>query len=152
MSWLGVQNLGSRKFTCGHCGNIVASSAGYTRNGSNQRIYICSHCGQPTHFDVNYQYPDIAPGNDVQHLPEDIEGLYKEARNCVAASSYTGSVLISRKLLMNIAVREGAEEGKPFIYYVTYLADKGYVPPNGRGWVDHIRKKKETKPLMKSLQ
>ena len=22
-----------------------------------------------------------------------------------------------------------------------YLADNGYVPPNGRGWVDHIRKK-----------
>ena len=22
-----------------------------------------------------------------------------------------------------------------------YLAAQGYVPPNGRGWVDHIRKK-----------
>ena len=25
--------------------------------------------------------------------------------------------------------------------YVQYLADKGFVPPNGKGWVDHIRKK-----------
>ena len=25
--------------------------------------------------------------------------------------------------------------------YVEYLSNKGYVPPNGRGWVDHIRKK-----------
>jgi hypothetical protein len=24
---------------------------------------------------------------------------------------------------------------------VQYLADAGYVPPNGKGWVDHIRKR-----------
>jgi hypothetical protein len=24
---------------------------------------------------------------------------------------------------------------------VDYLANAGYVPPNGKGWVDHIRKK-----------
>ena len=24
---------------------------------------------------------------------------------------------------------------------VEYLAHKGYVPPNGRGWVDHVRNK-----------
>ncbi|TON03793.1 hypothetical protein CGH64_25965, partial [Vibrio parahaemolyticus] len=28
-----------------------------------------------------------------------------------------------------------------FIHYVNYLAEQGYIPPNGRGWVDHIRKK-----------
>lgn len=27
------------------------------------------------------------------------------------------------------------------MYYVEYLATKGYVPPHGHGWVDHIRKK-----------
>jgi hypothetical protein len=27
------------------------------------------------------------------------------------------------------------------ITYVKHLADSGYVPPNGKGWVDHIRKK-----------
>ena len=34
-----------------------------------------------------------------------------------------------------------AEEGKNFITYVKYLADKGFVPPHGKGWVDHIRTK-----------
>ncbi|EGR5930927.1 DUF4145 domain-containing protein, partial [Vibrio parahaemolyticus] len=87
------------------------------------------------------QYPDVAPGNDVRHLPEDLAALYKEARNCVAASAYTGAVLLTRKLLMNIGVEQGAQEGKPFIHYVNYLAEQGYIPPNGRGWVDHIRKK-----------
>lgn len=42
---------------------------------------------------------------------------------------------------MNIAVSQGATEGLRFIEYVTYLADKGFVPPNGKHWVDHIRKK-----------
>jgi hypothetical protein len=42
---------------------------------------------------------------------------------------------------MNIGVAEGASLGLPFIDYVDYLATKGYVPPGGRGWVDHIRKK-----------
>ena len=42
---------------------------------------------------------------------------------------------------MNIGVQEGAEEGKSFVYYIDFLADKGFIPPNGRAWVDHIRKK-----------
>lgn len=42
---------------------------------------------------------------------------------------------------MNIAVTQGAAAGLKFIEYVEYLANKGYVPPNGKGWVDHIRKK-----------
>jgi hypothetical protein len=42
---------------------------------------------------------------------------------------------------MNIAVGLGAPAGEPFMKYVEYLANKGYVPPNGKGWVDHIRKK-----------
>jgi Domain of unknown function (DUF4145) len=27
------------------------------------------------------------------------------------------------------------------VAYVEYLAGRGYVPPNGKTWVDHIRKK-----------
>lgn len=42
---------------------------------------------------------------------------------------------------MNIAVNKGAEEGKKFIEYVEYLSEKGYVPPDGKGWVEHIRQK-----------
>ncbi|MDC0002851.1 DUF4145 domain-containing protein [Porticoccaceae bacterium] len=141
MGWSGVNNLTSKQFTCGHCGNIIATKKGFFSD-NRQFLYICSHCDQPTHFDKNGgQYPDVAPGNDVGHLPEELAALYKEARNCVAASSYTGAVLLCRKLLMNIGVKQGAEEGKPFIHYVNYLAEQGFIPPNGKGWVDHIRKK-----------
>jgi len=42
---------------------------------------------------------------------------------------------------MNIAVQEKASPGLKFIEYVEYLSNKGFVPPNGKHWVDHIRKK-----------
>jgi hypothetical protein len=42
---------------------------------------------------------------------------------------------------MHLAVEKGAQHGQSFADYVTYLADQGYVPPDGRAWVDHIRKK-----------
>jgi hypothetical protein len=77
----------------------------------------------------------------VASVPSDISALYAEARNCVAIQAYTAAVLACRKLLMNIAVALGANAGETFVAYVEYLATKGYVPPNGRGWVDHIRTK-----------
>ncbi len=42
---------------------------------------------------------------------------------------------------MNIAVTQGAETNLSFAKYVDYLADKGYLPPNGAKWASHIRKK-----------
>jgi hypothetical protein len=42
---------------------------------------------------------------------------------------------------MHLAVAQGAPEGESFLKYVDYLAAQGYVPPNGRAWVDHIRTK-----------
>jgi hypothetical protein len=42
---------------------------------------------------------------------------------------------------MNIAVAQGGTAGETFVKYVEYLAAQGYVPPNGKAWVDHIRKK-----------
>ncbi len=42
---------------------------------------------------------------------------------------------------MSIAVAQGAKEGESFLAYVDDLAARGYVPPNGKAWVDHIRTK-----------
>jgi hypothetical protein len=138
--WDQVKTVESHSFTCGFCGNVVASARGYRTQGYSKYIRICPQCDNPTFFEAGMQIPAIAPGNEVRHLPEDIEQLYKETRNCVSAQAYTSSVLACRKLLMNIAVSQGAEEGESFFKYVKYLADKGYIPPNGYGWVDHIRK------------
>jgi hypothetical protein len=83
----------------------------------------------------------VAPGAEVVNLPADVDTLYREARNCVAVASYTAGVLACRKLLMHLAVTQGAKQGESFVNYVDHLAAQGYVPPNGRAWVDHIRKK-----------
>ena len=77
----------------------------------------------------------------MNNTPSEVETLYNEARNCTSCNSYTASVLCCRKLLMNIAVSKGADEGLNFIKYIEYLSDKNFIPPNGKDWVDHIRTK-----------
>ena len=146
MPWQRLEEIASKKFRCGYCGLNVASEKGYAniveRSHIQSCIYICPNCTKPTFFDWNKRrYPGIAPGNEVQHIPDDLEKLYREARNCCSVSAFTASVLASRKMLMNIAVQQGAQEGLKFIEYVEHLAANGFIPPNGRGWVDHVRKK-----------
>ena len=141
--WHGVTpNLGVKKFHCGFCCAIVASHTGADAINTNW-IRICPHCLHPTYClgEEGEQYPGVAFGNPVENLPDDISNLYEEARACCSGSSYTAAVLVLRKLLMNIAVQKGASENLKFIEYVKHLSDNGYVPPDGKSWVDHIRQK-----------
>jgi hypothetical protein len=105
-------------------------------------VYICPNCGGPIFVapDGRY-YPSPALGNTGRHVPADLNALYEEARRCSSQNCYTAAVLLCRKMLMNIAVHQGAPEGLKFIEYVNFLSDQGYIPPNGKHWVDHIRKK-----------
>ncbi|MBN8801221.1 MAG: DUF4145 domain-containing protein [Stenotrophomonas acidaminiphila] len=146
MAWQNPQSIGSKQFRCGYCGYNVANDKGYYSTNVAGRLQtkvcICPNCSSATFFDErDRQYPGVAPGNDVEHVPESLDSLYREARNCCAVSAFTASVLACRKMLMNIAVAQGAKEGLKFIEYVEYLANNGYIPPNGKTWVDHIRRK-----------
>ena len=42
---------------------------------------------------------------------------------------------------MNIAVDKGAAAGESFLQYIEYLDQEGYLPPDGKEWVDYIRKR-----------
>lgn len=142
MNWQNVAELASRSFTCGYCGHGVATRVGYyASDAPNNSLRICPHCTKPTYFEADKQIPGVAPGTEVGHVPPQVDSLYREARNCIAAACYTAAVLTCRKLLMHLAVAQGAKVGDPFVTYIDFLATQGYVPPNGRGWVDHIRKK-----------
>jgi hypothetical protein len=150
LDWQGTAGLSSKPYTCGHCGNQLASERGYyaTRNRGGVAnlvayIYVCHHCKKPTFFDeTDDQIPGSTFGRAVGHIPEeDVKPLYEEARSCMKVNAYTAAILCCRKLLMNIAVAQDAKEGLHFAEYVTYLADQGYLPPNGKKWVNHIRKK-----------
>jgi hypothetical protein len=143
-NWQQPQGLTAREFTCGFCGRSVASDKGYvTSNAPQAFLYICPNCKQPSYFAARHgtQIPGVIPGNEVKAVPENVNALYREARTCVSVGANTAAVLACRKLLMSIAVAQGADAGASFISYVNYLAEKGFVPPNGRGWVDHIRNK-----------
>jgi len=152
ISWIDTRSVVSKRYICGHCGNSVASEKGYFAEfypdainpftNKLEYLLICHYCLRPTYFDIDKnQIPGPIYGNSVSDVPENVEILYNEARNCLSCNAYTASVLCSRKLLMNIAVSKGAEIGKKFIEYVNFLSDKNYIPPDGKDWVDHIRKK-----------
>ena len=59
----------------------------------------------------------------------------------MSVNAFTAAVMTCRKVLMNVAVSEGAKPGKSFATYVKWLADEGYVPAKGKKWVDRIREK-----------
>ncbi|WP_179255692.1 DUF4145 domain-containing protein [Streptomyces sp. SS07] len=86
------------------------------------------------------QFPGPKVGGDVLGLPSDVEQAYEEARSCAGVNAYTATEVMCRKILMHVAVDKGAESGKAFAFYLSYLSDKGYVTPPMRPWVDEIRK------------
>ena len=78
-------------------------------------------------------------GNDVRHLPSEIEPIWTEIRAYTSYGAFTAAVLVGRKLLMHIAVEQGASAGLNFIEYVDFLVDNHYAPPKSKSWVDKIR-------------
>lgn len=144
--WSHAGSLAPVPYVCAYCAWSVASNQGYYCQGEAGQpaafIRICGNCKGPTFFSRNgTRYPGEAPGETVKHVPPDITSLYQEARLSASAGSNTGSVMLCRKILMHVAVSLGDAPGKRFIEYVEYLAATGYIPPNGKKWVDHIRTK-----------
>lgn len=151
-SWQNTESSNGFSYLCGHCGNNAGPSEKYyikylpegsIYNKVGAEIFICPTCNFPTFFDeagdMQIRGPKI--GESIDFLPHNVEDLYEEARACVSVNANTSTVLSCRKLLMNIAVNKGAEEGKSFQHYVNYLKDKNYIPPGSEDWVDHIRRK-----------
>lgn len=147
IAWNGVQGVATVQYDCGHCGRAVASDKGWNgrlalgNHGVEVRIRICPNCMEPTYFRITEQIPGAAYGEQVGHLPPNVERLYNEARNSTSVQSYTAAVMVCRKLLASVAVGLGAREGESFQNYVTWLEDNGHTPPKARAWVNRIRDK-----------
>lgn len=146
LQWKNIAGIASRQFVCGTCNSDIASERGWegTIPGTGQTIayiYVCHQCSRPSFFDRNgEQTPGAMFGEPVLDIPDQsVASLYEEARRCFAANGYTAVVLCCRKLLMHLAVAKGAKAGETFVSYVEYLANKNYVPPDAREWVDQIR-------------
>jgi len=155
VDWINIQNIESKRFTCGYCNERISSKEGYNAtyqpivNGKIHAknffgyIYICHSCGKPNFIDKSgVTHPGSSFGKEVNHIPStEVRELYKEARDCMKVNAYTSSVMCCRKLLMNIAVTQSAEKNKKFTEYVDYLELNHFTPPNSSDWVDQIRKK-----------
>jgi hypothetical protein len=144
--WINPSTIASQRYQCGYCGQPLASEKGWTANSSYDQkpaayICICHFCQRPTFIDErDRQFPGTTFGDPVQDVDDkDVAMLYEEARQSIGASAFTAAVLCCRKLLMHIAVAKGAPAGQSFLTYVEYLAEKNYIPPDAKGWVDHIR-------------
>jgi hypothetical protein len=146
-AWEHLSKIEEYSYTCGYCGTKTGVNVGYQVGLPTHKIYICGGCKRPSFFEVDrdyneiYQTPAPAYGDDLQNLTKEIEQLYKQARRCIQAGAYTGCILICRKILMHVAVEEGAKPGESFLSYVTYLQTNNYIPPKGKGWVDYIRER-----------
>jgi hypothetical protein len=148
-AWRLPNDVEAATWTCGYCGDRVSSIkgwyAGEATDGSGRQIAwvrICPSCRGATYFSPNgKRSPTNAPGEPVPNVPTDLSRLYEEARSSSGVGAYTAAVLTCRKILMHIAVEEGAPAGKSFVEYVEYLANNGFVPPKGKGWVDYIRRR-----------
>jgi hypothetical protein len=146
--WEGMQVLGTRNYKCGYpsCGKEVGADKGWVHKSGPQGgidgfIYVCPLCKNPTFFDeqANTQFPGVSLGSDVKHLPSEIQPIWTEIRACTSHGAFTAAVLIGRKLLMHIAVAQGANVGLSFVQYVDHLVDNHYAHPNSKSWVDKIR-------------
>ncbi len=146
------EHIGQQESTslkCGYCGMMVAPNRGYRiyakyHAGGEKLVgyvYVCPNCKNPIFYfcGSGETVPGAMYGREIKNLPESIQTLYNECRTCYANQCYTSAQMIARTILMHIAVEQGAEESKPFAYYVNYLDENHYVPPNGRQWVDFIR-------------
>lgn len=145
-SWYNTSVFSGASYNCGYCGTFSSPSRYYysvDSQGIRGQIFICSNCNQPTFInsDTEEQTPGPIVGREINHLPELISSMYDEARKCITVGANTSAVLACRKILMNVAVQEGAEEDKSFHFYVNYLETNNYLPPKGRQWVDQIRLK-----------
>jgi len=145
LHWKDVKAIRSKSFKCCSCDYNVVSDKGYYAQDSTGQvvayIYICPHCTAPTFFNhMGTQIPGASFGKNIDAIPnDDLRKLYDEMRGCVSSNNYTASVLCCRKMLMNIAVLEGAKEGDTYKSYVDYLESKGFIPPNCKDLVDYIR-------------
>ncbi|WP_405807154.1 DUF4145 domain-containing protein [Streptomyces sp. NBC_00210] len=137
----GVSDANSyRSMNCGHCSRDVVAAVIAMHPGQMTSWTTCPSCNGGTVFSGEIQYPGPKVGGDVDGLPGDVSQAYQEARACASVAAYTAAEVMCRKILMHVAVDKGAEAGKSFAFYLTYLGDQGYVTPPMKPWVEVIRK------------
>jgi len=140
-AWRGVESLISKSFICWNCNNQVASYTGYRDHADTiKKIYLCPHCEAPNAFDNNgTSVLSPLPGEEIIKLPSNIKNVYDEIRKCMQSNCFTAAVMLMRKIIMNIAVHEKADENLKFVQYIDYLYENGIVPKKSKSKAESVK-------------
>lgn len=107
-------------------------------------IFKCPECYMPIIISPTGEIipqSQFLPFTDINFLPENIGKMYCECRKCFANECYHSVLILSRTIIMHIAIKFGAEPNKKFVYYVSYLHNEGHIAQKAREtWVDKIRR------------
>lgn len=143
------ESMNTQECTCPHCGLTIAGvihcSIDYAplSRPPEEKYYVleCPSCGKPMIYEINEArtFPSGFALRDVKHLTQPISAIFKEIIAAIGAGCFTAAVVLARTAINHIAVDRGAEENKSFQYYVQYMVDHHFIPPNAHGWVDKIR-------------
>ena len=147
--WRNQPNVSATwQYHCGWCSRDVVSLSHWgstvAAGGESRLVCICANCTNPTIFICHmgrllHSFPAPNMGEKIEGMPDEVSQAYTEACKCLAANAPTSAVMMLRKLLMHIAVKQGDKEDKKYTEYVTYLKNNGYVPPNGDEMIDLVR-------------
>lgn len=143
INWHNVLHFPAQSYTCPYCSHLVASNEGYSFEARMDDpsedtfpdnrwgyICICPNCQNPTIIFEGRQFPSLPHVEPLEHLPEDVCGVYEEARRCMSNGCFTAVVMLCRKIIMNVAVEQGApKEGDTFQAYVDFLHDRHLFHP-----------------------
>lgn len=154
--WEYNKDICASTYVCGYCGSTVTSNIGmqlehigvglsYTVNDMPYGVFVCPNCKLPTAIFPDdrgeiIQMPEAEFGEKVEHVPQNVNDIYNEARSAYSAGAFTGVILLCRVLLSHVAVELGAQPGDSFQNHIKYLKDKNYLTVNSYIWVDEIRK------------
>jgi len=144
-----------REYSCGSCGSNttgrILCDITRTRDGTTVQWCICACDRQEPAIVVSkdgvdvMQLPQPKQFHSDPKWPTDLATLYEEASKSYSAGAYTSASMVCRKILMACACHEQAkagetvQEGKRFIEYVDYLADKVLAFPAAKKPIDVIR-------------
>ncbi|MBZ0273784.1 DUF4145 domain-containing protein [bacterium] len=153
LRWFFVENDAHRTvpYRCGYCERDVSANTTcilqeYTPRSprdwvaTGQFAIACPHCHKWSNMTNDSVEPLPRFGREIEHLPTDVGSIYEEARASMGAGAPTAAVMCCRKIIMNLAVEEGATPGLKFVEYLDDLRKKGHIPPRWQGWVESIRK------------
>jgi hypothetical protein len=138
--WADLVAVSEKSWKCGYCDAFVSSNRGYKTTASHTVARPCPRCKGISMFPEDLVvYPPPVPGQPVEGVNSSVADLYDEARKAAGAGAYTAAVMACRKLLMNIAVAEGAKEGAGFKDYIIYLENQGMFSPKAKTFVEYIK-------------